>query len=233
MSLLTNLKEIGKNFYSVMQDLGENYIVETPNGEEWTGKLSIEAKTTSTKLMEEREYLMKGTATFPDIEAQTTFRGCYFKRAINPLKTYLMVSTMPEPTDERIGSVFAVECNETVDLAYLETREDEKFNKVTVPVVYKENVRVYFDTTLQKQKRSSDGNFDSTQYFMQMPARFGISEDLVVLRKVFKWNDKTKTNEITKVRYRVEAVTLSMATIDDDNNVNGICDVALSVDTRG
>lgn len=230
---MIDLNEIGENFYNLMQELGEDYTVETPSGEEWTGKIAIEAKTTSTKLMEEREYLMKGTATFPDIEAQTTFRGCYFHRNINPQKTYLMVSTMPEQTCEKVGYVFATECNDVVDLAYLETREDDKFNKITVPVIYKENVRVYFDTTLQKQRRSSDGNLDSTLYYMQMPARFGISEDLVVLRKTYKWNAKTLQNEIVKTRYRVEAVTLSMATIDEDNTVNGIVDVQLSVDLRG
>lgn len=230
---MIDLNAVGENFYNLMQELGEDYTVEMPNGEEWTGKIAIEAKTTSTKLMEEREYLMKGTATFPDIEAQTTFRGCYFHRNINPQKTYLMVSTMPEQTCERVGYVFATECNEIVDLAYLETREDDKFNKITVPVIYKENVRVYFDTTLQKQRRSSDGNLDSTLYYMQMPARFGISEDLVVLRKTYKWNAKTLQNEIVKTRYRVEAVTLSMATIDEDNTVNGIVDVQLSVDLRG
>lgn len=230
---MIDLNAVGENFHELMQELGEDYTVETPNGEEWTGKIAIEAKTTSTKLMEEREYLMKGTATFPNIEAQTTFRGCYFHRNINPQKTYLMVSTMPEQTCEKVGYVFATECNDVVDLAYLETREDDKFNKITVPVVYKENVRVYFDTTLQKQRRSSDGNVDSTLYYMQMPARFGISEDLVVLRKTYKWNSKTLQNEIVKTRYRVEAVTLSMATIDEEDTVNGIVDVQLSVDLRG
>lgn len=225
-------QRIGNNFWQLLQDIGEDYTLTRQNGEEFIGKISLEPKTSSTYMMEEREYLMKGAATFPDIESQTTFRGCYFKRQINPNRTYLLTSTIPEPTEERVGYVFAVECNEKVSLAYLTTETDEKFNKVTVPVPYAEDVLVYFDTTLQKQRRSSDGNFEQTLYYMQMPAHYGISEDQVVLRKSFKWNGKEKKNELVDTRYRVESVTLSMTTTDEDGNIYGICDVQLSLDTR-
>lgn len=223
---------IGNNFYELLQDIGEDYRVELPDGEEWFGKLSLVAKTTSTKSDSEREYLMKGSATFPDIKSQTNFRGCYFHREINPEVTYLLLSTMPEPTDERVGDIFATVCNDTVSLAYLEKRTDEKHNTVKVAVPYAENVRCFWDSTLQKQRRSTDGNFEATLYFMQMPARYGISEDLVVLRKDFKWNEKEKKNEIVDVRYRVESVDLSMATIAEDGTVYGTADVQLSKDTR-
>ena len=225
---------VGNNFFELMQSEynAEDYVLTQLNGEEWIGRISLEAKTSSTYMMEEREYLQKGTATFPDIESQTTFRGCYFHRAINPERTYILVSTIPEPTDERVGDVFAVECNETVKLAYLEERENEKGDRETIPVVYAEDVQVYFDTTLQKQRRSSDGNFEQTLYYMQMPAHYGLSDDQVVLRKSFKWNDKEKKNELVDVRYRVEAITLSMTTTDEEGNVYGIMDVQMSMDTR-
>lgn len=225
---------VGNKFYELMQDPynAEEYILIQLNGEEWIGRISLEAKTSSTYMMEEREYLQKGTATFPDIDAQTTFRGCYFHRAINPHRTYILVSTIPEPTDGRIGDVFAVECNETVTLAYLEEQVNEKFDRITVPVPFAEDVQVYFDTTLQKQRRSSDGNFEQTLYYMQMPAHYGLSEDQVVLRKSFKWNDELKKNELVDTRYRVESVTLSMTTTDDEGNVYGIMDVQMSMDTR-
>lgn len=223
---------IGNNFYELMQDLGEDYTVELPDGETWTGKISLVAKTTSTKSDSEREYLMKGTSTFPGIKEQTTFRGCYFHREINPEITYLLLSTMPEPTEERVADIFATVCNDTVSLAYLEKKTDEKNNTIKVAVPYAEGVRCFFNSTLQKQRRSTDGNFESTLYFMQMPARYGISEDLVVLRKDFKWNEKEKKNEIVDVQYRVESVDMSMATIGEDGTVYGTVDVQLSKDTR-
>lgn len=225
---------IGNNFFELMQDPynTEDYVLTQLNGEEWVGRISLEAKTSSTYMMEEREYLQKGTATFPDIDAQTTFRGCYFHRAINPHRTYILVSTIPEPTDGRIGDVFAVECNETVKLAYLEEQINEKHDTITVPVPFAEDVQVYFDTTLQKQRRSSDGNFEQTLYYMQIPARYGLSEDQVVLRKSFVWNNELKKNELVDTRYRVESVTLSMTTTDNEGNIYGIMDVQMSIDTR-
>lgn len=225
---------IGNKFYELMQDPynAEEYTLTQLNGEEWVGKISLESKTSSTYMIEEREYLVMGTATFPDIESQTTFRGCYFKRAINPNRTYILVSTIPEPTDERVGDVFAVECNETVKLAYLEECENDRHDRITVAIPFAEDVHVYFDTTLQKQRRSSDGNFEQTLYYMQMPAHYGLAPDQVVLRKAFKWNDELKKNELVDTRYRVESVTLSMTTTDEEGNIYGICDVQMSIDTR-
>lgn len=225
-------KFIGDNFYKLMMRQGEDYTLYKQNGEEWHGKISLEEKTSSTYMMEEREYAMMGEATFPDIESQTTFRGCYFRREINPNKLYILTSTIPETTNEKIGYIFCVECNETVSLAYLETQTDNKFNKITVPVPFAENINVYFDTTLQKQRRGADGNYVNTLYYMQIPAHYGLSIDQVVLRKGFVWDDKLKKNILKDVPYRVESITLSMATTDDEGNIYGIMDVQMSIDTR-
>lgn len=223
---------IGNEFYNLMMELGEDYILETHDDDEYIGKISLKAKTSSTYMLAEREYLMIGTMTFPDVEAQKTFRGCYLKRTIDPNRYYVLVSTIPEPTEPRVADVYVMECNETVDLAYLKKEKDEKFNDVTVPIVFEEGVKVYFDSTVQKQRRSSDGNFDQTLYYMQMPAHYGLSQDQVVLRKMFKWDAKKKKNVLTTTRFRVESVDLSLVTKDEDGNVYGICDVQMSLDTR-
>lgn len=223
---------VGANFYSLMMNLGEDYTLTKIDGEEYTGKISLIANTKSSYMLSEREYLLSGEATFPDIESQTTFRGCYFKRAINPEKTYIMVSTIPEQTNEKLASVYVVQCNEKVDLAYLEETQDEKFDTVTVPVKYAENVDVFFDSTLQKQKQNTDGNFDAMMYFMQMPARYTLCPDQVVIRKAFKFNEKTKQNEIAEVRYRVQSIDLSMTTVDENGQIYGIMDVQMSLDMR-
>lgn len=223
---------IGNEFYNLLMDLGEDYTLETQDGKIHTGKISLKAKTSSSYILAEREYLLLGTMTFPDIESHTTFRGCYLKRAIDPSKDYILISTISEPTEPRLADVYVIQCNEVVSLANLEKQKDEKFNDITVPVVFEENVKVYFDSTLQKQRRSSDGNFDQTLYYMQMPAHYGLSQDQVVLRKMFQWDKKKKKNVLKTTRFRVESVELSLMTTDEEGNIYGICDVQISLDTR-
>lgn len=225
---------IGNNFYELMQNgyNADDYTLTTFSGEEFTGKISLAVQRYS-RVLEEKEFLLQGVATFPGIEAQETFRGCYFVRETDPMNTYIMVSIVPEPTDERIGQIYCVECNETVTLANLETHTNDKFDEVMEPVPFAEDVKVYFDTTLQRQKSGSDGNFDVTSYYMQMPAYYGISEDQVVLRKTFKWDENQKKNVIAYKRYRVQSVTTSMMKIDEEGNIYGIVDVQMSADTRG
>lgn len=223
---------VGNNFWLLMQDLGEDYTLIQQSGEKWTGKLSVEIKTTSTYMLSEREYLYSGTATFPDRDAQTTFKGCYFNRQTNPDKTYLMVSTIPEPTDDRVADVFIVQCNTKVDLGYLTTGFDEKGNRIQVVNKYNEDVLAFFDSTLQKQRRSSDGNFEQTLYYMQIPARYGVAPDHVVVRKLSQYNEKTGNVELVETRFRVESVDHSLMSTDDDGNIYGIVDVQMSIDTR-
>ena len=223
---------IGNNFYELMQDLGEDYTLRHWDGSTWSGKLALEIKTTSTYMLSEREYLYSGTATFPDRDAQTTFKGCYFNRQTNPDKTYLMVSTIPEPTDERIADVYVVQCNAFVSIGNLVVTVNEKGDRVSVPKLFAENVRAFFDSTLQKQRRSSDGNFEQTLYYMQIPARFGIAPDMVVVRKLPKYNDKDGKVETEEQRFRVESVDHSLMTLGENGEIYGIVDVQMSPDTR-
>lgn len=223
---------VGDNFYDQMLDMGENYFLEKSDGEEWVGKLSIIAKTASTYMLAEREHLMTGVATFPDIESQTLFRGCYFKRQINPRSTYILVSTIPKDTTEKVAEVYAIKCNATVSMAFLVEKTNQKFDKVSVPEIYAENVQVYWDSTIQKQRRSSDGNFDQSMYYIQIPAKYGLAQDQVVIRKMFMFNEEKKESELVDVRFRVESVDMSMTTLDEDGIVHGIADVQLSLDTR-
>lgn len=226
-----DLAAVGRNFHSLMLDMGENYTLTTPDGEEYTGKISLIAKTASTYMLAEREYLMTGAATFPSMEAQTTFRGCYFHRQINPERTYIMASVIPKDTTELVADVYAVECNTAVSLAYCREKT-ENYNTFTVPEVYEENVLVYWDSTLQKQRRSSDGNFDQTLYYMQIPARYSLAQDEIVLRKMYQFNEQTEKNEWTDVRFRVESVDSAMIKADNEGNIYGIMDVQMSLDTR-
>lgn len=215
-----------------MEDLGEDYTIQKKDGTEWTGKLALEIKTTSTYMLSEREYLYSGTATFPDRDAQTTFKGCYFNRQTNPDKTYLMVSTVPEPTDERIADVYVVQCNAKVSLGYPIESVDEKGDRVQTVKNYEDDVLAFFDSTLQKQRRSSDGNFEQTLYYMQIPASYGVAPEHVVTRKLSKYNEKTGKTELTDTRFRVESVDHSLMTTDEDGNIYGIVDVQMSIDTR-
>lgn len=226
-------KFVGNNFLNVVLDMGENYTLTKHDGEEYTGKLSIVAKTASTYMLGEREFLMTGVATFPDIESQSTFRGCYFTRETVPGRSYIMVSTIPKDTIDTVAEIYAIGCNVTVDLGILVEKEDAKHDKVTTTEVYAENVCVYWDSNLQKQRRSSDGNFDQSLYYIQIPAHYGLQQDDVILRKMPVRNNKTNEMEITETRFRVEAIDMGMSSVGDDGTIYGIYDVQLSLDTRG
>lgn len=224
---------IGNNFYNMVMDIAENYTLTKNDGTEWNGKISIVAKTASTYMLAEREYLMNGVATFPDIQSQRTFRGCYFTREANPNFTYILVSTVPKDTTPLVAEVYAIGCNTTVSLATPKKVKDEKHNTIIVPDVYAEDVKVYADSTLQKQRRSSDGNFDQTLYYMQIPAKYGVTQDDIVLKKIPRYNETIQEHEWIETRFRVEAVDTSMSDYDVDGNIYGILDVQMTIDTRG
>lgn len=223
---------IGEDFHQLMLDMGEKYVLTKMDGEEYIGNLAMIAKTTSTYMLAERERLMSGTATFPDITAQTTFRGCYFYREANPEKTYIMVSTIPKDTTPLVADIYAIDCNTIVSLAYLVRTTDQRSNTIFVPEIYAEDVKVYMDSTVQKQKYSSDGNLDQTRIFIQIPARYGVTQDSIIIHKEPQFSTETKQVEIMETRYRVESIDVSMCQIIDDK-IYGIFDVQLSLDTRG
>lgn len=226
---------IGRSFHNLMYDMAEDYVLTTPDGEEHQGKVSLVAKTASTYMLAEREFLHTGAMTFPSMEAQTLFRGCYFHRAINPNRIYMLASTIPKDTTPLVADIFAVECNAKVDLAYLVEKTDRKGDLISTPIVFEENVPVYWDSTLQKQQQSSDGNVDQTRFFIQIPARYGIGQDEIVIRKQIQYNQKINMNEIIETRFRVQSVDMSLFGIyqseDKEDTVYGICDVQLSLDT--
>lgn len=229
---MINRQQIGQNFYNMVLDMGENYTISTADGKEWTGKMSIVAKTASSYMMAEREYLENGVATFPDVYAQRTFRGCYFVRESDPTKKYIMISVIPKDTTPYVAEVYVTGCNAKVSLAYFRQSKNEKGNIVITPEIYAENVDVYMDSTLQKQQRSSDGNFDQTIYYMQIPAKYCVSQDEIVIAKTPRYNEKDKTHEWVTTNFRVEAIDTSMSSIDENGDVYGILDVQMTIDTR-
>lgn len=217
---------IGNGFYEVMNDLGEDYTITKYDGSEYTGKIAIRANTVN-------QYKFSGEATFPDIESQTSFLGCYFSVKSDPGKTYLLISSIPEQTSGLLGEVTAVKCNEFVDLAYLTETTDENFNTVTVPKIMFESVPAFVDSTLKQLQKNSDGSFEKTSFTMQIPAKYGISPDQVVLRNSYKFNEKTERNELVKTRYRVESIDMSDSFVTENEEILGIMSVQFSLDTRG
>lgn len=217
---------IGNGFYEVMNDLGEDYTITKYDESEYTGKIALVANSSN-------PYKFTGEATFPDIESQTSFLGCYFKRNSDPAKTYLLISSNPEQTNRLLGEVTAVKCNELVDLAYLTETTDENFNTVTVPEIMFSNVPAFVDSSLKQLQKNSDGSFDKTSFNMQIPAKYGISPDQVVLRKSYKFNEKTNKNELVQTRYRVESIDMSDSFVTENEEILGIMSVQFSLDTRG
>lgn len=217
---------IGNGFYEVMNDLGEDYTVTISEESKYTGKIALVQNSTN-------QYKFTGEATFPDIESQTSFLGKYFFRESDPTKTYLFTSIIPEQTNEMLGQIDAVKCNEIVDLAYLTETVNEKFDTVTVAVPFAEKIPAFIDSTLRQIRKNSDGSFENTSFVVQIPAKYGISPDQVVLMKSFKFNEKTNENELVKTRYRVESVDLSNSYETESEELVGIVSIQISLDTRG
>lgn len=217
---------IGDGFYDLLLDIGEDYALTTVDNKVYTGKISV-------KTGSESPYFLSGTATFPDVNSQTTFMGCYFKTIVDQSRTYMMLSSVPEPTNGKVGTVEVAQCNEIVDLAYLTEGFDDKYNQVTIAKVYQSDVPVYWESTLSKTRQNSSGNYENTTFFAEIPARYAIAVDQVILRNTVRFDEDTEKNLIEKIRYRVDSIDLSKTFYDGDGNIYGVIDVQLSIDTRG
>lgn len=235
------MSEIGENFYEIMldNDMAEDVTLTDPDGESVTLRMSVIPNTKSSYMQTEREYLLYGVMTFPDEASTIEYRGCYFTRNKYAGRVYILMSTIPEPSDSRLATVFVEQCNNKVDIAYLENVEDPNTGDiVTVPTVFAEDVDVYVTSKLQREQETQDGNLDRTIWTMTMPAAYTIAQGQVVLMNGFVEKDvvvnnvSTKQNVLEKKRYRVDSIDASMMSVIGDGQIVGTVTVQLSDDLR-
>jgi hypothetical protein len=229
------IEQIGNDFYNLMQDadMAEEVVVTSPSGTQYALKLSAVPNTKSSYMQAEREYMFYGVMTFPDAATAIALRGSYFVRSRFPTRKYMLVSVIPEPTNAKIASVFAMEATELVDIARLvETVNTTTGNTEITATVVQADVSAYVTETLQRQQQTADGNTDKTICTVRFPARYTLSTSNVILRYGFEMNPATGLNVLKKIRYRVDSIDTSMMHIGAGGVVTGTIGCQLSVDLR-
>ena len=173
----------GMDFYSTIVDMGEEITFLTDPPIKQYASITMHRTTNTT----DGAYWYYGAMTFDSVEQQNTLVGEYFTRQTNSGPKNILTSVMPENTTPRVGTVYTVECNETVDII--------------------------------------------SHYEGTLPAKTTISEQNIVLKNSFIFDEKQKKNVYQQVKYRVESIDTSMMDVVDGKIV-GVLKCLLTEDKR-
>ena len=229
------IDQIGNDFYNLMldADMAEEVVVTSPSGTQYALKMSATPNTKSSYMQAEREYMFYGVMTFPDAATALALRGSYFTRNRFAGRKYMLCSVIPEPTSQKVATVFFDEVASNIDIARLvETVSTTTGNTEITATVVQADVSAYVAETLQRQQQTTDGNADKTICTVRFPARYTLSKDNVILRYGFEMNPATGVNSLKKIRYRVDSIDTSMMNIGSGGVVTGTIGCQLSVDLR-
>lgn len=198
----------GEDFYATVVDMGEEveFLTEPPI----YGYASIAPhRTTNTT---DGAYWYRGVMTFENTEQQNELIGEYFKRQTNKTPVHILTSVMPENTTDKIAEVYAVECNDKVDIiSHYEKSEPDKYGATQqIPIYLAQNVDCYITVTQKPLSEQKAGAFIETVTNLLIPAKFMLAIENVVVKKGFVFDDETKTNIYTDIKYQVESVDTSM-----------------------
>lgn len=220
----------GMDFYSTIVDMGEEITFLTDPPIKQYASITMHRTTNTT----DGAYWYYGAMTFDNVDQQNTLPGEYFTRQTNPGPKNILTSVMPENTTPRVGTVYTVECNETVDIIshYEGTGEYNDFGEEIVePVYLAQNVDCYMTMTLERLDSETAGSFVQTITTLTLPAKITISTKNIVLKNSFVFDDKQKKNVYQPVKYRVESIDTSMMDVVDGKIV-GILKCLLTEDKR-
>lgn len=220
----------GIDFYSTIVDMGEEITFLTEPPIKQFASITMHRTTNTT----DGTYWYYGAMTFDSVEQQNTLIGEYFTRQTNNGPKNILTSVMPENTTPRVGTVYTVECNETVDIIshYEGTGEYNDFGEeVLEPVYLAQNVDCYMTMTLERLNNETAGSFIQTISTITLPAKITLSEQNIVLKHSFSFDDTQKKNVYKPVKYRVESIDTSMMDIVDGKIV-GVLKCMLTEDKR-
>lgn len=232
MGVIFILKETidGSDFYDTIQDLGETIIFKTEPEIIQYASITPQRTTNTT----DGAYWYTGAMTFDDVEQQNRLIGEYFTRQTNPAPLNILTAVMPENTTPKVATVYSVECNETVDLVshYQKTGEKNEYNEdIYEPIFIAQDVPVYSTMTLAKLQEETVGSMVETVLNLIVPAKYALSQDNIVLKPSFVFDNKLKKNVYKKIKYRFESIDTSMMDMIDDVPV-GIMKCMLTEDKR-
>ncbi len=219
----------GQEFYNMIADLGENVIF-LLDSEEIQQHASI--RNSNQSFSSDGMFLFFGVMTFDNLRQQTEYIGEYFIRESKPDNKNLLLSVVNEPIcDGKVGNIYCVECNSKIDIiSHYTATKDEFGDDVLEPVYIVKDLDVYITTSTREQLEATVGTFIETTNKLILPAKYKISADNIIVKKGFVFNDKTKENEYTDIKYRVESVDNSMMFVDENNNFKGIIKCLMTED---
>lgn len=219
----------GEDFYNTIVDMGEDVTFLTDPEIKQYASIAPHRTTNTT----DGAYWYKGVMTFEDVNQQNKLLGEYFKRQTNSFPKHILTAVMSENTTPKIAEVYAVECNDVVDIiSHYEKGERNEFGvEELIPVYLAQGVDVYISVVQKPLIEQVAGAFVETLTNMIIPARFAVSPDNIILKEGIVFDDDLKQNVLKKVPYRIQSVDPSMMDIIDGKYV-GILRCSLREDIR-
>ncbi len=219
----------GEDFYDVIVDLGEDITFLTDPEIKQYASIKPHRTTNTT----EGAYWYKGVMTFEDVYQQNRLIGEYFKRQTNSEPKHILTAVMSENTTPKIATVYAVECNDVVDIiSHYEKGDRNEFGvEEQIPVYLAKNVDVYISVVQKPLIEQTTGAFVETLTNMIIPAKYAVSPDNVILKEGIVFDDDLKKNVLKKVPFRIQSVDPSMMDIIAGQYV-GILRCSLREDIR-
>ena len=226
---------IVSEFYNVVQRLGEDSRIilnslfdDMPTVEEAV-KMSITNATSAAYSLVDREFLYKGNFTLPDGVHLDDLGGKYFTRDMFPGRTYMILSAIPDPTNEKLGYMYAVQCNQKVSMCDKILEKDQWGNTRPVYPISetKRDIPCYFYAALRSYKQQNDGKLDQAMYTLIVPAECRLYPMQKIVRKEFT------ENGYQNVYYLVNSIEMALVSGDDNDGFTGVQSVQLTKDIDG
>lgn len=222
-------------FYDIVKELGEdaniilNGLFDKTEPINEAVKMSITNATQAAYSLVDREFLYKGNFTLPEDVDLKELGGKYFTRDMFPGRTYMFLSAIPEPTNEKLGYMYAVQCNQKISLCD-KVKEIDKWGntKFVYPVSEeKKDIPCYFYAALRSYKQQNDGKVDQAMYTLIVPAECQLYPMQKIVRKEFT------ENGYDDVYYLVNSIEMALVSGDDNDGFTGVQSVQLTKDIDG
>lgn len=204
----------GEVFVASIRNLGEEVeFLTDPVINQYASIVAYRA--TGTTNMTDGTYQYRGAMTFDSVEQQDKLIGEYFRRQTNKTPVYFVASILPENTTPHLGSVYCVECNDKVDIIshYVDGERDEFGEPTKEPVYVAKDVDCYITVTQKQLTEAQAGAIVETVTNLLLPAKYLVSQNNTVLKKVPVFDTELKKNVLKDVAYRVDSIDTSLMDI--------------------
>lgn len=216
-------KEIisGEDFYSTVVDMGEEVeFLTDPIIKQYASITAYRA--TGTTNLTDGVYQYRGVMTFDSVQQQNELIGEYFKRQTNKASVHILTGVLPENTTYKIGQIYAVECNDKVDIIshYVDGAINEFGEREKEPVYIAKDVDCYITVISKNLYDQTPGSYTTAITNLLLPAKTKLTLGNTVIKKGFVYDSNKKENVYMDVKYKVESVDASLMDILEIKNTN-------------